>query len=60
MTEQQQGDDAESIQQWIDELRAIPNLTMSPAQEAEILAWRQKVKEYNVEAVRKQMEEGIQ
>jgi hypothetical protein len=32
---------------------------MTPEQEAEMLAWRHKVKEFNLEAVRKQMEEGI-
>lgn len=59
MTEEEQGDDPESIRRWIDELRAIPALPMAPEQEAELLAWRQKVKEFNVEAVRRQMEEGI-
>jgi hypothetical protein len=59
MTEEEQGDDPESIRRWIDELRAIPALPMTPEQEAELLAWRQKVKEFNVEAVRRQMEEGI-
>jgi hypothetical protein len=59
MTEEEQGDDPESIRRWIDELRAIPALPMTPEQEAELLAWRRKVKQFNVEAVRRQMEEGI-
>jgi hypothetical protein len=59
MTEEEQGDDPESVQRWIDELRAIPALPMTPEEEAELVAWRQKVKEFNVEAVRRQMEEGI-
>jgi hypothetical protein len=59
MTEEEQGDDPESIRRWIDELRAIPALPMTPEQEAELLAWRQKVKEFNVAAVRRQMEEGV-
>ena len=59
MTEAEQGDDPESIRRWIDELRALPALPITPEQEAELRAWRQKVKEFNVEAVRRQMEEGI-
>jgi hypothetical protein len=59
MTEDEQKDDPESIRQWIYELRAIPPLPMTPEQEAEMLAWRQKVKEFNLEAVRRQMEEDI-
>ncbi len=59
MTEEQQADDPESIRRWIDELRAIPAVPMTPEQEADWLAWRQRVKEFNVEAVRRQMEEGI-
>jgi hypothetical protein len=59
LTEDEQADDPESIQNWIDELHQIPPLPMSPEEEAEMLAWRQKVKEANLEAVRHQMEEGI-
>jgi hypothetical protein len=59
MTEEEQGDDPEAIRRWIDELRATPALPMTPEQEAALLAWRQKVKEFTVEAVRRQMEEGI-
>lgn len=51
MAEDAQRDDPESVQQWIEDLRAIPPLPMTPAQEAEMLAWRQKVKEFNLEAV---------
>jgi hypothetical protein len=59
MTEDEQGDDAESIRRWLEELRALPPLSMTPEQEAEMVAWRQKVKEFNLDAVRRQMEEGI-
>ena len=57
MTEEEQGDTPEAIQRWLEELRALPPLSMPPEQEAELLAWRQRVKEYNREAVRRQMEE---
>jgi hypothetical protein len=59
LTEEEQRDDPESVRRWIDELRAVPPLPMTAGQEAEMLAWRQKVKGFNLEAVRKQMEEGI-
>jgi hypothetical protein len=59
LTEEQQSDDPESVQRWIDDLRAIPPLPMTPEQEADLLTWKQKVKEFNLEAVRRQMEEGI-
>src|SRR5262245_53094615 len=58
MTEEEQGDDPESIAKWIAEFDAIPPLTMSAGDEASVLAWRQKVKEISIAAVRRQMEEG--
>jgi hypothetical protein len=59
MTEEEQSDDPEAIQRWIEDFRAIPPLPMTPEQEAEVLAWRRQMKEFNLEAVRRQMEEGI-
>jgi hypothetical protein len=59
MTEEEQNDDPESIERWVSELRAIPPLPMTPEQEAEMLTWRQQVKAFNVEALRRQMEEGM-
>lgn len=59
MTENEQADDPKAIEQWIAELDALPALTMTPAQEAEMVAWRRKAKEFNLEALRRQMEEGI-
>jgi hypothetical protein len=32
---------------------------MTPEQEEEMLVWRQRVKDYNLQAVRRQMEEGL-
>ncbi|MBI2807686.1 MAG: hypothetical protein HYX68_22120 [Planctomycetes bacterium] len=58
MTEQEQSDDPEAIEAWIAELNALPPLTMTPEEEADLVAWRNKVREFNLEAVRKQMEEG--
>ena len=59
MTEEEQSDDASAIERWIEELEALAAMTMTPAQEAEMIAWRQKTKDFNLEAVRQQMEEGI-
>jgi hypothetical protein len=56
-TEDEQGDDPESIAAWIAQFDARPRLIMSPEEEAEMNEWRQKVKAFNVEAVRRQMEE---
>jgi hypothetical protein len=56
-TEDEQGDDPESIAEWIAQFDARPRLVMSPEEEAEMNEWRQKVKAYNVEAMRRQMEE---
>jgi hypothetical protein len=59
MTEDEQGEDAESIRRWIEEFDAIPPLPMTPEEEADLMAWRSKVKAFNLDAVRRQMEEGI-
>jgi hypothetical protein len=59
MTEEQQSADPVSVQKWIEDFRSIPPLSMTPEQEAEFVGWRQKAKEFNIEAVRRQMEEGI-
>ena len=59
MNENEQSDDPAAIQEWIEDVRSVPPLPMTSEQEAELLAWRQRAKEFNIEAVRKQMEEGI-
>ena len=59
MTESEQSDDPHAIQRWIDELRAIPPLPQNPLQEPERLAWQEEMKAFNVEGVRRQMEEGL-
>ena len=60
MTEEEQGDDPTSIAKWLAEFDAIPPLQMTADEGAKWQAWRQKVKDYTVQAVRRQMEEGIQ
>jgi hypothetical protein len=58
MTEEEQSDDPEAVQQWIDDLRAIPPVPVDPEREAEWRAWSEKMRQFNVEAMRKQFEEG--
>ncbi len=59
MTEDEQSDDLDAIQQWLTAFDAIPPLEMSAEEEAKWEAWRQKMKGFNIEAVRRQMEENI-
>lgn len=58
LTEEEQGDDPESIAKWIATMDAIPPLEMSPEDEAAMWSWRQKMKDYNIEAVRQQFLRG--
>lgn len=58
MTEDEQSDDPEIVQQWIDDLRTIPPVPVNPEKEAEWRAWEEKMRQFNIEAVRKQFEEG--
>ncbi|CAN5286678.1 hypothetical protein BH10PLA2_BH10PLA2_34300 [soil metagenome] len=59
MTEEEQGDDTASIQAWLTELRSIPPVPTSPEQQAALQAWRAQMRESNLEAVRKQFEQGL-
>ena len=59
MTEDEQSDDPAEIERWIAELEALRALTMTAEQEAEMLESRKKAKEFNLEAVRRQMAEGM-
>ena len=59
MTEDEQSDDPDAIERWIAELEALPGITMTPEEEAEMLAWRKKEKEFNREVARREMEKGI-
>jgi len=58
MTEDEQSDDPILVQEWIDELRSIPPVPENPEKEAEWRSWDEKMRQFNVEAVRKQFEEG--
>jgi hypothetical protein len=60
MTEDEQSDDPNSVQEWIDDLRSIPPVPTNPEKEAEWRAWGEKMRQFNIEAVRKQFEEGMQ
>ena len=59
MTEDEQSDDPDAIKRWMAELEALPGITMKPEEEAEMLAWRRREKEFNLEAARREMAKGI-
>ena len=59
MTEDEQSDDPDAIERWIAELEVLPGITMTPEEEADMLAWRKKEKDFNLEAARREMEKRI-
>lgn len=60
LTEDEQGDDPESIARWLAWFDSLEPLRMTPEDEASLNEWRAKMKAFNIEAVRRQMEEGIE
>jgi hypothetical protein len=54
MTEDEQGDDPESIARWVAAFDAIPAAASSPFDEPGVAAWREVMRRHNVEAVRRQ------
>jgi hypothetical protein len=58
MTEDQQSDDPTLVQEWIDDLRSIPPVPNNPKKEAEWRDWDERMRQFNIEATRKQFEEG--
>jgi hypothetical protein len=52
MTEDEQGDAPEVVREWIEDLRNIPPVPPDPAREAEWAAWQEKMRLFNIEAVR--------
>ncbi len=57
MTEEEQGDDEESIRRWIEDLRSLPPVPVDPERDAEWRAWEARMREFNIEAVRRQFEQ---
>lgn len=58
MTEDDQGDDPEGIDRWVEDLRSIPPVPEDPGKEAARRAWDEAMRRFNIDAVRKQFEEG--
>jgi hypothetical protein len=58
MTEDEQSDDPVLVQEWIEDLRSIPSVPENPQKEAEWREWEERMRLFNLEAVRKQFEEG--
>jgi hypothetical protein len=57
MTEDEQGDDPNSIAKWLAAFDAIPVAATSPLDDPAVVAWRETMRRHNIEAVRKQMQE---
>ena len=60
LSEEEQGTDPESIARWLEWFDSLEPLRMTSADEAALNEWRAKMKAFNIEAVRRQMEEGIE
>jgi hypothetical protein len=56
MTEEEQSDDPEAIARWIAEFDSIPPLKWSEEEITAWETWQQKMKAYNLEASRKEIE----
>ena len=56
MTEDEQGDDPESIARWVALFDAIPSGSGSPLDDPAVVAWREAMRQHNLEAVREQMQ----
>jgi hypothetical protein len=58
MTEDEQGDDPESIIRWLAATDAIPVARSSPFDDPAAIAWREQMRKFNFDEVRKQMQES--
>jgi len=58
MSEEEQGNDPESIARWLAAFDAIPVAASSPLDDPGVAAWREVMRKHNIEAVRKQMQEA--
>ncbi len=56
MTEDEQSDDLLAIQEWLNDLQSLPPVPVNAEKEAEWAAWEEKMRAFNIEAVRKQFE----
>ena len=52
-------DDAESLAAWDAWIKTIEPLEFTPEEEADMKAFAAKMRQFNIDAVRRQMEEGI-
>lgn len=57
MTEAEQGDDPQSIQQWREALHSLPSVPDELKRECEPTTWDEQMRQFNLEAMRKQFME---
>ena len=60
MTDEEQGDDPESIARWLAAFDAIPVAASSPFDDPAVAAWREAMRRHNIESMRKQMQEATE
>jgi hypothetical protein len=58
MSEEEQGDDPRLVQEWIDDLQPIPAVPEDAVKETDLRAWDDKMRQYNIEAVREVLEKA--
>jgi hypothetical protein len=58
MTDEEQGDDPESIARWLAAFDAIPVAASSPFDDPAVAAWKETMRRHNIESMRKQMQEA--
>lgn len=58
LTEDEQGDDPEAIQRWLDQLHSLSPVPEELKRECEPTEWDAQMKQFNLEAMRKQFAEG--
>ncbi|HEY2911491.1 MAG TPA: hypothetical protein VGI99_14665 [Gemmataceae bacterium] len=57
MTEDEQGDEPDEVARWSAEFLAMPALSMTSEEEHALGNWRSRMKEFNLAAMRRLMEE---
>ena len=57
LTEDEQGDDPESITRWLAAFDALPGAVESPSDDPGVVAWRNAMKRHNLTAISERMQE---
>jgi len=55
MTEEEQDDNPDAVEMWINDIKSMPTISSELAEQPDQAAWTRKMKDFNVDAVRRQM-----